>query len=421
VIARVGHELEAHTAQQHRQAEVSTRLQAQDEKLRDRVVALERLLEKADSKYLKQQQAHRNELATVLDKMKWSREDIRELAQRQSAGPTLLVTDDGEGPSYRMRGALQPSVAEAEEEEVWVHKRSDPTPPSRGNGGRMPQPLGGIGADPDPSDHDSDGKNRRKICEEKGPRRPATPEDDDPRLDKLVKVLSMALGGSKRKPEDPPCVYKHLDYEDVKVWLLACEDYLARNPTYWMKEEDKIIYAIGRMEGKEVAPFALAYRKQITGKLGFQKQEGYEYWHILKAQVILRFTVSHEAERALRRMELIKYQGDIEKSLRELENLNIQAQVTGIVWRYMVAKWLPLKALRRRSNQEYSSDPEWLAAIRKGPKAEEASKEERGLRHERSMKPDSSGKRKREKDAGEKPSHKKYSPSEKAGYKAKRA
>jgi len=50
VIARVGHELQAHTGQQHRQAEVSTRVQAQDEELRDRVLALERLLEKAYAK-----------------------------------------------------------------------------------------------------------------------------------------------------------------------------------------------------------------------------------------------------------------------------------------------------------------------------------------------------------------------------------
>jgi len=188
-----------------------------------------------------------------------------------------------------------------------------------------------------------------------------------------------------------------------------------------MKEEDKIIYAIGRMEGKEVAPFALAYRKQMTGELGFQKQEGYEYWHIFKAKVILRFTVSHEAERVLRRMELIKYQGDIEKYLLKLENLNIQEQVTGIAWRYMVEKRLPLEAVRRLLNQEYGSDPEWLAAIRTVTKAEEAFKEQRGLRHEPSMKSNSSGKRKREKDSGGKTSRKKYSPSEKAVDKAKKA
>jgi len=253
------------------------------------------------------------------------------------------------------------------------------------------------------------------------PKKPNQSEKDDPQLTKLVKIMSIALGGSKRKPANPPFIYKHLDYQDVKVWLLACEDYFARNPTYWMKEEDRIIYAIGRMEGKEVAPFVLAYRKQITGELGFQKQEGYEYWHIFKAQVILRFTVSHEVERALRRMELVKYQGDIEKYLLDLENHNIQAQVTGIAWRYMVKKRLPLEAVRRLSNEEYGSDPEWLAAIRTVTKAEEAFKKQRGLRHEPSTKSDSSGKRKLKKDSGEKTSRKMYSPSEKAAYKANKA
>jgi len=60
-----------------------------------------------------------------------------------------------------------------------------------------------------------------------------------------VKIMSMALGGSKRKPADTPFSYKQLNYQDVRVWLLACEDYFARNPTYWMKEEDRIIYALG--------------------------------------------------------------------------------------------------------------------------------------------------------------------------------
>jgi len=35
VIAQVGYELQAHRAQQYRQAEVSTRLPAQDEELKD--------------------------------------------------------------------------------------------------------------------------------------------------------------------------------------------------------------------------------------------------------------------------------------------------------------------------------------------------------------------------------------------------
>jgi len=208
VIARVGHQLQAHTAQQHRQAEVSTRLQVQDEGLRDRVLALERLLEKADAKYLEQQQAHRNELATVLDEIKRSRGEIRELAQRQSVAPIVLVTDDGEGPSYRMKGAVQPRVEEEEEEkDVWVQKRSDPMPPRGGNGGRKPLPGGGNGRDPDPSAHNSDSENHREIAKGKRHKRPTIPENDDRQLAKLVKVMSMVLGGSKRKPADAPFFY----------------------------------------------------------------------------------------------------------------------------------------------------------------------------------------------------------------------
>ena len=118
---------------------------------------------------------------------------------------------------------------------------------------------------------------------------------------------------------------------------------------------------------------------------------------------------------------MVNYQGDIEKYLLDLENFNIQAQATGIAWRYMVEKRLPLEALRRLSNQEYGSDPEWLAAIRTVTKADEAFKEQRGLRHKQSTKSDSSGKRERKKESGEKTSRKKYSPSEEAAYKAKKA
>jgi len=68
----------------------------------------------------------------------------------------------------------------------------------------------------------------------------------------------------------------------------------------------------------------------MTGEVSFETQEGYEYWHIFKAQVILRFTISHKGETALRTMDQVNYQWDIEKYVQDLENLNIVAQVTGI-------------------------------------------------------------------------------------------
>jgi len=75
------------------------------------------------------------------------------------AAPIVLVTEEEEGPAYRMRAALQRRVNE--EEDVWVQKRLDP-PPLQGNEGRMPPPLGENGEDPDSSNNNLDGEDGRE-------------------------------------------------------------------------------------------------------------------------------------------------------------------------------------------------------------------------------------------------------------------
>ena len=84
------------------------------------------------------------------------------------------------------------------------------------------------------------------------------------------------------------------------------------------------------MEGKEVAPFALTYRRQRTGELDYTKQVGYEFWHVFAEQALQCFSPTHETEKSLRVMGFVKYHGDIAKFLLEMENLNIHPRVTGI-------------------------------------------------------------------------------------------
>ena len=43
-------------------------------------------------------------------------------------------------------------------------------------------------------------------------------------------------------------------------------------------EVDRIKYALGRMEGDDVAPFTDTYRQQMSGGLGYQKEISYERW-----------------------------------------------------------------------------------------------------------------------------------------------
>jgi len=99
VVARVGQDFQAQTAQHQHQAQVSSRLQAQDEEIRDRILAQEKLLKQAGERYYEQQRAHRSGMSTQLDKIKKARKETWEVAQRQSAAPTVHVTDEGEGPS----------------------------------------------------------------------------------------------------------------------------------------------------------------------------------------------------------------------------------------------------------------------------------------------------------------------------------
>jgi len=134
------------------------------------------------------------------------------------------------------------------------------------------------------------------------------------------------------------------------------------------------------MDGKEVAPFALTYRRQMSGEIGYTRQEGYEFWHVFAEQTLRRFGPTYEAEKSLQEMGSVKYHSDVAKFLIEMENLNIHARVTGIAWRKMIEDQLPIEGLRRLSHREYVDNGEWLEAVRTVTRAEEDFKERKDLR-----------------------------------------
>jgi len=134
--------------------------------------------------------------------------------------------------------------------------------------------------------------------------------------------------------------------------------------------------------------------------------------------VLRRFGPTHEAEKALREMATIRYQGDIAQYLLKMENLNIHAQVSGVAWRKMIEDQLPEEALRRLSTEEYTIDGDWLDAVRRVTRQEEDFKERRGLRG------GGPSKRKFEEvkpTVPVKKAKKQYTAKEKAAYKAKKA
>jgi len=192
--------------------------------------------------------------------------------------------------------------------------------------------------------------------------------------------MANVLGQRTRVPAEAPAMFRNEKHQDIRMWLMTCTEYFGRNSWQWEDEAQRIRYAISRMDGKEVAPFALTYRPQMTGEIGYTRQEGYEFWHVFAEQALRRFGPTHEAEKSLGEMGSVKYRGDVAKFLMEMENLNIHASVTGIAWRKMIEDKLPIEALRRLSHREYVDDGEWLEAFRTVTRAEEDFKEKKDLR-----------------------------------------
>jgi len=133
------------------------------------------------------------------------------------------------------------------------------------------------------------------------------------------------------------------------MWLFTCTDYCVPNSWQWQEEAHRIRYAISRMEGMELSQFALTYRRQMTGELGYTRQAACKQWHVFAEQAVRRFGPTHVAQKCLKQMGFVKYHGNIAKFLLEMENLNIHARVTGIGWRQIIEEQIPEDALRRLS------------------------------------------------------------------------
>ena len=84
----------------------------------------------------------------------------------------------------------------------------------------------------------------------------------------------------------------------------------------------------------------------------------------------------HQAQRPLRDMETIWYEGDIERYLLTLENLTIDANMTGVEWQHMIEKRLPIEARRRWAHKKFDLYSEFIETVQNCPKAEESFKEQ---------------------------------------------
>ena len=62
-------------------------------------------------------------------------------------------------------------------------------------------------------------------------------------------------------------------------------------------------------------------------------------------------------------MEKVRYEGDIEKYLLTLENLNIDAEMSGVAWRHMIQKRLLMEARRGWAHEKFDLDSELIETV----------------------------------------------------------
>jgi len=239
----------------------------------------------------------------------------------------------------------------------------------------------------------------------------------------MAQAIGIAIANSGKRRADTPPPFKNQKDQNIKLWLLQCEDYFERNPNQWTSDQDRIQYALGRIQGEDVSAFAFTYRNKMTGELGHLKIEGYEFWVAFKGKCILRFALTREGERSLALMTKGTYKGNIDRYLLEMENHNSHVGMSGVAWRQMIERHIPREKLWRLSTEEYPTDGAWITALRTLCWREEIFMEQLALQHggPSGSRNDSRGKRKREETAVRKPRKqtKQYSADEKGDYKIK--
>ena len=177
-------------------------------------------------------------------------------------------------------------------------KQSDPTPErsmaagGEGGGGNRPPPPqqaapgapGGGDCDDDDDDEEGPRKGRR---DERPARKGKGPEENEEEEEatwdeiRFSRALGKAIGDTTKRPAQPPPEYEHAKHQDVRFWLTACKDFFDRNRYQWQDEADRIKYALSKLKGPQVSAFDMTYRNQMTGELGYTRQEGYELWESL--------------------------------------------------------------------------------------------------------------------------------------------
>ena len=139
-----------------------------------------------------------------------------------------------------------------------------------------------------------------------------------------------------------PWLYSANKSEDLKAWILSCEDYFNWNPNEWENESDCIKYAISRLKNNTKAQeLGISYRRSMEGIDGYNLNPLYKQWRKFKSKIIERFEPKEGALLAKQEMDTLKYKEDIAAYIDKIHTLNHRVGISGITLRATIQAAIP--------------------------------------------------------------------------------
>src|SRR5437588_240977 len=165
-----------------------------------------------------------------------------------------------------------------------------------------------------------------------------------------------------RKPATEPWLYGGNFSEDLRAWLLACEDFFNWYPTEWETETDCIKYVVGRTKDNSKAhDFGISYRRSMEGIDGYPLKPLFARWAKFKAEIIERFEPKEEAMLAKQEMDSLRYKNNISHYLEKIRSLNYRVKMTGVSLRSLILAVVPAEVRNQLIfAPTYNDDDDWM-------------------------------------------------------------
>src|SRR5437660_6320377 len=170
-----------------------------------------------------------------------------------------------------------------------------------------------------------------------------------------------------RKPATEPWLYGGNFSEDLRAWLLACEDFFNWNPTEWEMETDYIKYAVGRTKDNSKAhDFGISYGRWMEGIDGYPLKPLFARWAKFKAEIIERFEPKEGAMLAKQEMDSLRYKNDISVYLEKIRSLNYRVKMTGVSLHSLISAAVPAEVRNQLIfAPTYNDDDDWMELVQR--------------------------------------------------------